>query len=173
MFKLEQIVVHPTAGVCKIESTEKKMFSRTDIREYFVLKNIFEADKTTIYLPIDCNKVGVRPLLTKKEINEKILLVDLSESLWIDNDNARHEAFFNILKSDDFSKKIRLIIELHNKEAERLKINKGLRVSDAKKLKETTKIVYEEIAFVLNISLEEVPSYISKCLKIDNYVFSL
>lgn len=170
MFELEQIVVHPTAGVCKIESIESKMFSRTDIRKYFVLKNYFETDKTTIYLPVDCNKVGVRPLYTKKEITDLIKTVDLSQSLWIENDNERQEAFYNILKLGDLSKIIQLIIELHRKQNERLSIGKNLRIADAKKLKEATKTVYEEIAFVLKLNISDVPKYISNTLNIECYV---
>ena len=171
MFELEQIVVHPTAGVCKIESIENKMFSRTDVRKYFVLKNIFETNNTTIYLPVDCNKVGVRQLYTKKQITDLIKSVDFSESLWIENDNARQEAFYNILKSGALSKIIQLIVELHHKESERLNIGKNLRVADAKKLKEATKTVYEEIAYVFEIDICEVPKFISKQLNIDYYVY--
>ncbi len=154
MFQLEQIVMHPTAGVCKIETTEKKFFSRTQWQEYFVLKPVFTSN-TTLFLPIDSNKVGVRELLGADELKNILDSVDFSETLWINNDNSRHEAFLEIMKSKNTAKIIQMIIEIKQMELLRIADGKNLRVTDAKVLKEAEKIIYEEVAFVFDIELEK------------------
>ena len=159
MFSLGQVVMHPTAGVCKIESTEKKFFSRTQWQEYFVLKPVFK-NNTTLFLPIDNNKVGVRELYSTDDINTILNNVNLGDVLWIDNDNARHDVFLQIMKSKDAPKIIQMIIELKKVELSRVADGKNLRVSDAKILKDAEKIIYEEIAYVLGLDLEQAENLV-------------
>ena len=159
MFSLGQVVMHPTAGVCKIESTEKKFFSRTQCQEYFVLKPVFSSN-TTLFLPVDSNKVGVRELLSTDDINRNLDSVDFSETLWVDNDNARYDNFLEVMKSKNNPKIIQMIIEIKNVEISRIANGKNLRVSDAKILKEAEKIIYEEIAYVLNLELDKAKTLV-------------
>lgn len=167
MFENGQIVMHPTSGVCKVEGITTKNITRTEKYDYYVLKPVYDIGSTTIFLPVGNNKVGVRTLLSAEEIREIINSVDMNTTLWIDNDQQRIESFHEILKSGDQKKIIKLIAELHQNEEKRLSSGKKLRIADSKILKEAEKIIHEEFAYALGLSLEETAPYIMKQLGIE------
>lgn len=167
MFEIGQIVMHPISGICKIECIETKSITRTEKRDFFVLKPIYSDTNTTIFLPINVNKVGVREPITAKKANEIINSVDISENIWIDNSVQREEAFYKILKSGEHKKIIQLIAELRKQEKERNDNGKQLRISDSKILKSAEKIINEEFAYSLNLELEEVYAFIMNKIGIE------
>lgn len=167
MFQIGDNVMHPGVGVCCIGDIREENFS--DQKQlYYVLKPLYENANSTIYVPVDSNKIVLRKLLSEDEVKELIHAVNLDQPLWIENDNKRNEKFHTILKSLDHLKIIQLIIEIHNKQIEKKNTGKKLRMADLKAMQEAEKLIHQEFAFALKLEVDEVASYVMKELGIEN-----
>ena len=134
MFEIGQVVMHPSSGICKVESVVTKSITKDIKKDYYVLKPIYNNTNTTIFLPVDCNKVGVREPISAEKIEEIMKTVDLSDTLWINDNLRREEVFYEALKSGEHTKLIQLIYELHRLKTQRNVKGKQLRMSDSKVL---------------------------------------
>lgn len=93
-----------------------------------------------------------------------ILFLD-SELLWIDNDNLRKERYKGILRDGNRQEIMQLIRTLYLHQLKLKEEGKKFHASDDKFYKDAERILYEEFAYVLNISEEEVVPFI--CQEID------
>lgn len=167
MFEINETVVHPNAGICKICDIKFERF-KTVCDKYYVLSPLYSTVETKIYVPVSGNKITLRYPLSKEE-----LIFALENSLkiadqWIDNDKLRAEKFNSILKEKEPSSIIEMICELHKKRKEREKAGRKLRSNDERILSEAEKLVNREFAFVLDISPDDVPGFIMKKLNISD-----
>lgn len=167
MFEIGQVVMHPSSGICKVESVVTKIITKDIKKDYYVLKPIYNNTNTTIFLPVDCNKVGVREPISAEKIEEIMKTVDLSDTLWINDNLRREEVFYEALKSGEHTKLIQLICELHRLKTQRNAKGKQLRMSDSKVLSSAERIINEEFAYALNLDLEEAAPFIIKKLGIE------
>ena len=89
MFKVNDVVVYGTQGVCEIIGIEDRKIGG-EIKKYFVLKP--KKDKgATCYIPTWNEKAWskMRKVITKKEIDALIDSMPNKEPIWIANENER------------------------------------------------------------------------------------
>ena len=101
MFKVNDVVVYGTQGVCEIIGIEDRKIGG-EIKKYFVLKP--KNDKgATCYIPTWNEKAWskMRKVITKKEIDALIDSMPNKEPIWIANENERKETYMQILASGD------------------------------------------------------------------------
>jgi CarD family transcriptional regulator len=160
MFEANDMVMHPTAGVCKIECIQKENIARTGLKNYYILKPVYGNTATTLYVPTDSDKIKLRKVLSTSEIKALIHSVSPKPDLWIDNDARRKEAFTQILRSQDHKAIIEMIIAIKEKWDEKLARNRKLHAADERILREAEKMIHQEFAYALNIQVNEVLPYI-------------
>lgn len=168
MYKVGNMVMHPHAGVCKIEDIRIEKFSKMSDKMYYILRPIYEQGNSKIYVPIDSQKIHLRKLLSIEDIHQLIRAVDFNTRLWIDNDSKRQEKFNQILKSNHQEEIIQLIAEIHNKQKEKQEEGKKLHLADMRIMQEAEKMIHQEFAFSLNIGIDEVADFIMKELHIED-----
>ena len=162
MYKTGDIVVYPGTGVCRIEDIVTQKFARTEEKTYYVLRGVYDSAGTTIYCPVDNENIKVRKLLSKEDISLLIKNACREEKLWVDNDNERKKNFAAILKEGNQTKILKLIIEIHEKQAEKENEGKKLHLSDEKVLSQAEKIIHEELAYSMDIKVDEVAAFVMK-----------
>lgn len=160
MYKSGDILMHPGLGVCEVKEITKREIAKNDIRTYYILKPVYGNSSTTVFLPVDCDKVNVRKLLSKDEIFEIIHSVPLDKTLWVDNDHERPIVFSEIIKEGNQANIIKLIIELHKHQRKCLADGKKFRIVDSKILNEAEKIIHEEFAYSMDLKLEDVAPFV-------------
>ncbi len=160
MFKPGDMVMHPGAGVCRIDSITEESFGGGEPRKYYVLKTVYDSSQTVIHLPVEGGKVKLRKLLSCSDIKSIIHSVSVVEPLWEDNNAARKEAFSRILREGDYAKMLQMICEIHIKRIEKEKTGKKLYVADSKVLQAAEKIIHQEFAHTLEIPPEKVAEFI-------------
>ena len=69
MFQIGSTVMHPTAGVCTITDLRKEKFSGS-WELYYCLQPVFDSANNRIYVPVNSEKVVLRQLISKAQINE-------------------------------------------------------------------------------------------------------
>ncbi len=161
MYQQNDIVMHPGAGVCKIEDVREEQFTGQK-RQYYVLRPLYENTATTIFVPTDSQKITLRKLLSKEEIVRMIHTVSLDTSLWVDNPAERKDMFQQLLHEGDHPTLIRLIAELHTRRRETEKAGRKFHAADEKVLQEAEKRIHQEFAHTLELSVEEIAPFIMK-----------
>lgn len=165
MFKVNDVILYGTQGVCRIADIEEKSISGTK-REYFVLKPVRD-QASTIYAPTDNAQVlqKMRRLLTADEINQLIDSMPDEKIEWIANVNDRKEAYKQILAGGNHLELIQMIKSIYAQKKEREAIGKNLHMSDDRFFKDAEQILYNEFQYVLKLnSKEELMQYILKRL---------
>ncbi len=160
MFKCSDFVVHPGMGVCKIEEIKKQAIIKNQEREFYVLRPVYENEKTLIYVPVDSEKIKLRKLLTKNDIKNIISALPNNKSAWIENEQQRKEAFTRTLKSGDHIAIMGIIKALYDCRLEKQQCGKKLYLSDEKILNEAERLIHQELAFTMEIKPDEVTNFI-------------
>ncbi len=164
MFELGNVVMHPSAGVCRIADIREEKFTEKK-RMYYVLNPIEEMNRSTIYVPVDTEKVQLRKLLTKEEIETVIEKATQNEIEWITNPNFRKAEYTELLHSGDLSKVIALIVCLHKQKVKLFADGKKYPANDERILHEAERKIYQEFSHALKIKKEEIPQYIMNSMK--------
>lgn len=151
MFKVNDVIIYGTQGVCKIVGTEEKMVCGKK-KTYLVLKPV--SDKgSTIFAPTDNELVlkKMRRLLTKDEIHKLIDSMPEENAVWVANENERKERYKSILARGDHLGLIKMIKAIYAHKKEREAEGKRLHMSDERFFKDAEQILYNEFQYVLDL----------------------
>lgn len=163
MFNIDDYIMYGTTGVCKVLDITNEKFINNEYRKYYVLSTIY-SNETIIKIPVDNKKVSMRKIVSKDEVALLINNMSSMETLWIDDDRKRSQEFTAILKGGQCDKLIQLIKSIDLDKESKKSTGKKSYLADNDIMKEAERLLHEEFAMVLNISPEEVPSYIKSQL---------
>lgn len=166
MYNIGDVVIYGTFGICKIDSIEKRDLTGAE-QEYYILRHT-RSDKNIFYVPTD-NEAAVsklRPVCSKKEIDDLISDMDNEKLIWIENDMKRKEEYSRIIKEGDKKEIIRLIKTLYLRRKEIAQNGRKLRASDESYLDLAENMLFEEFAYALGIERDEVVAYIEQRLSL-------
>jgi CarD family transcriptional regulator len=152
MFKVNDVIIYGTQGVCEIVDIEVKSIGGAK-KAYYVLRPLKD-QSSTIYAPTDNALVlkKMRRLLTVSEINNLIDTMPDEEHLWIDNVNERKECYKKLLACGDHSALIQMIKAIYAHKKEREAAGKRLHTMDENFFKDAERILYTEFQYVLQLS---------------------
>lgn len=158
MFNINDTIMYGSQGVCRILDIREESFGG-EPKLYYVLEPVYEGN-STIYCPVDSDKISLRKLLTLPEIHELIQLMPDTEANWIENDQERKEKFNNIVKQGDHRELICLIKTLYFHRQAKIEAGRKPHAIDERLMKEAEHILYSEFAHVLQIQPDEVLPFI-------------
>ena len=160
MFKVNDVVVYSSQGVCEIIGIEEQKIGG-EIKRYFVLKP--KNDKgATCYVPTWNEKAWskMRRVMTKEDIDTLIDSMPNKKPTWIANENERKEIYKRILASGDQATIISIVQALFSHKKEREAEGKRLHMSDEHFMKDAEQILYNEWQYVLNVDKAGLMDYI-------------
>lgn len=148
-------------GVCRLVGTTKD----SDGAEV-ILQPVYDS-RSRLMLPVDSPAVEakVRPLMTKEEVRSLIQDIPDEPVGWIPNENERKNYYREVFSSGDRRELSRMIKSLKKHQEGLEKRGRRLYRVDEKYLQEALRMLYQEIAFVLGMEVEDMPSYIEECLR--------
>jgi len=157
-WKIGDNLVFGMHGVCEITDVQTEKDGTKD----FVLSPVFDK-RTRIMVPVECDALAykMRPVLSKDEVTTLIKHMPETAAEWIQNENARKETYKEILKNGDRLELIAMIRTLYQQQQKQRAKGKRLYRVDEKFLKDASKMLHEEFAFVLGISPQEVEEYVT------------
>lgn len=161
MFKIGDTIVYGSQGVCKIDCIDTKQIGKQSA-DYYVLKPIFN-QSTAVFVPVDNQMLATKmqKVLTKSEINklaEKASGIDAIKAV---DETQKREQYKAILSSGDREKLIALIKTIRAEREERRQSNKRLNINDEQTLRKAETLLYNEIAFVCSVELDEAKNIIN------------
>jgi len=162
MFKINDMVVYGTQGVCKIIGAETKDFMG-EKKEFMVLKPVVN-EKSTIYVPMDNEKVlaKIRKTLSRAETDALIDSMPQKEPNWIEDDAQRKETYRAILNKGERGEIIGMMKAIFARKQEREASGKRLHISDERFLKEAEQLLHGELQYVLELNESQLIGYISQ-----------
>ncbi len=163
MFEVGDFVVYGSKGVCevkKIGSIEMPGVSKDKL--YYTLSQIYTKG-STIFTPVDNDKIRIRKILSKEEVNQLIEEIRDMEPEWIADDKEREKTYTEALRCGDSKSLFKMIITLYRRKEERIADGKKATSTDEKYFHAAEDILYGELAIPLGIHKDEVRDYIKNC----------
>ena len=160
MFEVGKTVSYGPQGVFRIaEIADKNLTGKK--QKYYILRSV-KGNGSLVYVPVDNEKlVGkMRPLMSTEQVIALIDEMPLEECTWIENDDERKDTFRKIIAESDPQKLAYLIRSVYLHKLELDGNSKKLHISDERFFKEAERILYDEFSMALDISSDDVPSFI-------------
>lgn len=164
MFKKGDIIMHSKAGVCRVAAIKRNVSPKDPRARYYELETIFN-DGTTILTPVDNDKIFLRPLYSKEELESIIKQIPYFDTQWEDNQKLRKLEAEKILASGDTVALLELVSTLYIKAKEKREEGKLLNIADQKNLDQANHLLYEEFAYVFEIEIDQVEARIDEMIE--------
>lgn len=92
MFQVGDYIVYGSSGVCEVKNVgTMDMSGIAKGRLYYTLLPVY-SNGSTIYTPVDNEKIVMRKILTKEEAMERIRQIPEIEPLWIADEKREKKA---------------------------------------------------------------------------------
>jgi CarD family transcriptional regulator len=147
MYEIGEKVLYGIHGVCRISDTEERLVDRVK-RQYLVLEPVDQTG-AKFYVPTH-NAAALAKLRPE----------DVKKDAWIEDENARKQAYRGLIHSGDRTALIRMVGSLHrHKEAQAL-AGRKFHLCDENFLRDAEKILSAEFSLVLDLAPGQVSSYV-------------
>ena len=162
MFSIGEKVVYGAYGVMEIIDMRDVAFDDR-IRKYYVLREAGGNSSSETLVPTDNELVvsHMKRLLTKEEMTDAIRRAKaVTDFDWLPDNRARAEHFKTVIASGD---RVAILVMIRSiVEAGRLRAAEGKKnfLSDETAMKKAEKVLYSEIALVMEIPLSDVAEFI-------------
>ena len=168
MFKLKDVVVYGSQGVCEIIGIEERKVGG-ESKTYFVLQPKSNRG-ATCYVPTWNEKAWskMRKVMTSQEIDALIDSMPNKKPTWIANESERKDTYKKILASGDQAAIISMVQALFSHKEEREAAGKRLHISDEHFMKDAEQLLYNEWQYVLNVDKVGLMAYIFQRLGHNN-----
>lgn len=162
MFEIGDYIVCGNNGICTVENISTIDVPDVDPnRLYYILQPVY-AKTSVVYIPVDNEKIIMRKVLTKEQVNELIDHIPEIETIREMNDKLREERFKECMKHYDCADWIKVIKTLYLRKQERVQKGQKVTATDARYLKTAEDNLYCEFAMALGIEKNEVEAFIEK-----------
>jgi len=160
MFSKNDYVIYGSMSVCKILDIVEEENIYIGRKSYYVIQPVYSDKNTIIKVPTDSKKLLMRHLLSEKEVLSIIKSIPNLDIFEIENDRQRSEHFKSLIKNNECEGLAQLVKSINLIEQEKLSIGKKISKTEEDFKKTAEKLIDEEFATVLNIPVQEVPSFI-------------
>lgn len=161
MMTIGQLVMHETAGVCRVDG-QTKLDGMPG--QYYILTPLYLND-AKFYTPQQGSKVKIRPVMSKEEAQKLIEQLPQVQPLTFENLNDQKSRTAAIMKSGDSYQLAGLAKTLYQDQLRRSRQNKRSGVTDTTVLKKVETLLFGELATALEVEYKEVLSCIEQQLK--------
>ena len=162
MFKIGDKIIYGKTGVCEvIEIKEMSMTSDGKKELYYNLKPIYQQG-STIFTPVNNNKIAMRSIITKSEALKLIKQIPKIQAKPFSFKARRDvvEYYEKTLNSLDYHNLIELAVTIYEKKQDAEKNKKAVSSIDEKFMKKAEELLFVELAAVLSVDKNEIPALI-------------
>ncbi len=165
MYSVGDTVLYSSLGICTVKETVNKTVGKVSAK-YYVLSPVFNGNNT-FFVPADNEILTAKmfTMLSENKAKELIRIADKLELYIIESDNLRRETYKNDLTKGDRTLTARIIKTLVFEQNRRKEAGKRLHIHDQNILNLASKLLFEEIGFVLNKTQKEAEDEFMKAIK--------
>ena len=162
MYQKGDHIVYGTKGPCKVQDiTYLDMSGCDEERQYYVLVPL-DTKASTIYSPVDNQKVLMRSVISREEAEELVEKIYEMDVIKITNEKLREEDYKNVLRDCEPENYLRLMKTLMVRKEKRLAEGKKFTSVDERYLAEVTQKICLELALVLEKTVDEMQTEIKE-----------
>ncbi len=162
MFAVGEYIVYGTNGICRVEEICSSPFDATDTRTYYLLVPLNNPMSSTIYTPIDNERVPMRRLMTREEVEKFITVMPDIELLSVPVEKQRREIYratIGALRPEGY---VSVMKTVERRREQLAAAHKHFPVSDMEYGRLAKHLLYSEIALVLGMEERCVEAYIAE-----------
>lgn len=160
MYKVGDLIVYGSTGVCRVEDITEQNPSRIEQEQlFYVLTPLYQ--NCTIFTPIN-TKIFMRSIITKQEAEQLIDKIPTVHAEAYHNSAMSQLAnhYKELLKTHDCSDLLELCMSIYAKKQVAEQQNRKFGAVDEKFMKLAEDLLYGELASALDIDKEQVTDYI-------------
>ena len=157
-------MVKPNTGICRIEDITIMSLMGNEEKEYYVLAPV-EDSRSKLYVTTEADRTRLRALMTADEAQELLHHIGDIDAVWVKNDKLREKEYREAFKTNEPEKLVAIIKSLYNRSRIRLAQGKKITSTDEKFFKQAEKALYSELAFSLNIEVDEIETVITETIE--------
>ncbi|MBQ3056340.1 MAG: CarD family transcriptional regulator [Clostridia bacterium] len=161
MFRVGEYIVYGINGICRVEDVCASPFDKTDPRTYYLLVPLNNPMSSTIYTPVNNERVPMRRLMTKEEIESLIAAMPEIDLLTIPVEKQRREIYRTTIGTLAPEGYVQVIKTVHRRREELTAARKHFPVTDLEYGRLAKHLLYSECAHVLGLTEESVEEYIA------------
>ena len=162
MFAVGEYIVYGINGICRVEEICASPFDATDTRTYYLLIPLNNPMSSTIYTPVDNERVPMRRLMTAEEIERFIAVMPCIEVLEVPLEKQRREIYRSTLGALHPEGYVRVMKTVDRRREQLAAAHKHFPVSDLEYGRLAKHLLYSEIALVLGMEERSVEAYIAE-----------
>lgn len=160
MFGKGEMIMCGGHGVCCVVDITGNPIDRMDTKKkYYMLEPVFEK-ASTVYTPVDNEKVVMRKIMTKDEAEVLIGQIPEIETVWIQEEKRREQTYKEAIRTYDSRSLVQIIKTLYQRKSSRISEGKKVLSSDEQYLHKAEELLYSEMSIALSIPKEKVGSQI-------------
>lgn len=164
MYQVGDTVLYGVHGVCRIIGMEERKIDRRIVR-YYVLQ---PKDQSSARFLVPAGNPAVaaklRPLLSKKALEELIRSEHTQSETWIPDENQRKQHYRELISSGDRAALIRMVATLHGHKAAQAAAGRKFHLCDENFLRDAQRLLSAEFSLVLGIAPEQIGEYVASVL---------
>ena len=164
MFEIGEHIVYGTSGICRVEEICRSPYDKNDTRTFYLLIPIHNPMGSTIYTPVDNDRVPMRRLMTREEIDALITLMPEIEPVQVPVEKQRREIYRTTLFALRPEGYVSVMKTVNRRREELTAARKHFPVSDMEYGRLARHLLYSECAHVLGIEEGDVEGYIERRL---------
>ncbi len=154
MFQKGEYIIYGNNGVCKVQD-----YMQPDTMEgeeiYYVLSPV-NARGSTIFSPVNNDKVYMRPVIKRQEAEELLEGIPDYEDMILGEGKPQDQQYKEILQKYDCVEFLRFIKALYNRKKDREAQGKRITAVDEKYLLLAKDSLLNELSIALDMSVDEV-----------------
>lgn len=164
MFEKGELIMCGGHGVCRVIDITGNPIDRLDQKKkYYVLEPVFEK-ASTIYTPVDNEKVVMRRIMNKEEAEKLIAQISEIDTVWIQEEKRREQTYKEAIRTYDSRSLVQIIKTLYKRKRSRINEGKKVLSSDEQYLHKAEELLYSEMSLALSIPKDEVEAYIVRAV---------
>jgi|GEM_PF-855792 len=165
MFKIKDIVMHSSLGVCQIKTIERKSIAGQEEADYFLIEPLYKDEsQSQSFIPVANAENILRYPLNEEEIQQLLKKLPKLKSVWINESRARKESFNKLIKEGKPEGLLQIISTLLLKDEEKKESGKRISEADMRQLQKAQKIIHQEMAYTLKKEIPEVEVMIEETI---------
>ena len=161
MFGVGEYIVYGINGICRVEDVCASPFDKTDLRTYYLLVPVNNPMSSTIYTPVNNERVPMRRLMTKEEIENLIAAMPEIDLLTIPVEKQRRDIYRATIGTLAPEGYVQVMKTVHRRREELSAARKHFPVTDLEYGRLAKHLLYSECAHVLGLTEDGVEEYIA------------
>ena len=164
MFQVGEHIVYGINGICRVAEIGPSPYDKEDPRTFYLLIPINNPMSSTIYTPVDNERVPMRRLMTKEEIEALIVSIPDIQLLTVPVEKQRREIYRTVIGELRPEGYVQVIKTVRCRRKQLTAARKHFPVTDLEYGRLAKHLLCSECAHVLGMSEDEVDRYISNRL---------